>query len=664
MGAACCHSARFNDPLLSLAASAMSVEMHHFYTPLTATSLSSPSLSSSSPSARHASLANYASFPFPFVVTPAARAATQSVHENTTTQTTDHERTTKKRPPQQKQKGHKTRAAAAPYVGQHWRKTTRGTYVPLTLLELSVRRLCAEFVVHRHTALDASPLPPEVASQVLQWLRQHHLLDKPHFRALAPLLLAQWNLAGLQEVDDSWFDGIPATTLAHVKSIDVSGCTYLRRLGSDTTQAAVQLPELVTASFQGCSSLSRASIDLLTAPTKLTSLNLSGCANVDDESLEKLSALRHLRSLQVSGCRRLTDNGVTHLWTMTALEKLRLGRCERLTDAAMTGVASSLSALRELDVAYCRLSDQAMHHIGRVKSLEVLIIRGCHDVSDDCMAFLADLTRLRYFDARHCHKIHSIPTLWSQLQVLLLGHTSFAESDTAVLQHFTELQELELRKCHILKRGFEYISRLKKLAKLDLGETSLTDAALVEICNGVSSLKALNISNTAVSDNGTFGLARLKKLRTLHLDTQEITNRALADVCFLPQLERLDLFGANITDDGLLYLVQLHELRELTICGGNVSDHGVEVISKLASLTYLNLSQNPNITSKSLSCLRSLTSLQCLNLSNTGISALSLHRLSPLKELQSLSVYGCSLSQRHIDALRDVLPALKCLRCN
>ena len=53
----------------------------------------------------------------------------------------------------------------------------------------------------------------------------------------------------------------------------------------------------------------------------------------------------------------------------------------------------------------------------------------------------------------------------------------------------------------------------------------------------------------------------------------------------------------SITDDGLLYLVQLHELRELTICGGNVSDHGVEVISKLASLTYLNLSQNPYVRS-------------------------------------------------------------------
>uniref|UniRef100_M4C067 Uncharacterized protein n=1 Tax=Hyaloperonospora arabidopsidis (strain Emoy2) TaxID=559515 RepID=M4C067_HYAAE len=241
------------------------------------------------------------------------------------------------------------------------------------------------------------------------------------------------------------------------------------------------------------------------------------------------------------------------------------------------------------------------------------------------MGFLTGLTRLKYFDARHCHKIHSIPTEWSQLQVLLLGYTAFAESDTAVLQHFTELQQLELRKCHIMK------SRLEKLIKLDLSETLLTDAALMKICNGVNNLEVLNISNTRISDNGTSGLAGLKKLRNLHLDTAEITNSALADVCFLSHLQRLDLFGANITDDGLMYLVQLHELRELTICGGNVSDRGVKIISELASLTYLNLSQNRNVTSKSLFRLRSLTSLRCLNLSNTGISAPSLRQLSPVE---------------------------------
>lgn len=94
-------------------------------------------------------------------------------------------------------------------------------------------------------------------------------------------------------------------------------------------------------------------------------------------------------------------------------------------------------------------------------------------------------------------------------------------------------------------RGFQFISRLKHLERLELGETALTDSGLLEICNGARNLKALDISNTEVSDSGTSGLAKLKELRILRLDTQGITNRALANVSFLSRLERLDLFGAK-----------------------------------------------------------------------------------------------------------------------
>jgi hypothetical protein len=99
-------------------------------------------------------------------------------------------------------------------------------------------------------------------------------------------------------------------------------------------------------------------------------------------------------------------------------------------------------------------SERAMQKIGQIKSLEVLVIRGCSDISDDGMASLAELTRLEYFDARHCSKVHSIPTEWTQLKVLLLGYTAFSEPDAAVLQYLTELQELELRQCRIMKRFF------------------------------------------------------------------------------------------------------------------------------------------------------------------------------------------------------------------
>lgn len=89
------------------------------------------------------------------------------------------------------------------------------------------------------------------------------------------------------------------------------------------------------------------------------------------------------------------------------------------------------------------------------------MIRGCQEISDDSMNSLCGLTSLKYFDARHCSRVHSIPTEWTQLQVLLLGYTAFAESDAAVLQYLTGLQELELRMCRIMKRyvGQRYVLR-------------------------------------------------------------------------------------------------------------------------------------------------------------------------------------------------------------
>ncbi|CAH0518541.1 unnamed protein product [Peronospora belbahrii] len=501
-----------------------------------------------------------------------------------------------------------------------------------------------------------------MASKVLEYLQHYYLLEKAQFHALVPVLTLEWNLANEQNVQDSWFDHIPNSTLEKVKRINVSGCIHLQHLGSDKQQT-VKLPELIVALFQGCSGLLRQSIEMLILSTKLTVLDLSGCLNLDDKCLGKLTTLEHLKSLQLTGCCKLTDKGVHHLLKMTKLEKLRLGRCRKLTDGAFDSFASSFLTLRELDVAYCRLSDKTMQHIGWIKSLEVLVIRGCHEISDESMASLCGLTSLRYFDARHCNKIHSIRTEWTQLRVVLLGYTAFAESDAPALQFLTELEELDLRTCRIAKRGFQSISGLKHLERLDLAETSLTDSGLLEICNGTKKLKALNIADTDISDNGASGLSKLKELRMLCLDAKGITNRALVNVSYLSQLEKLDLFSANITDNGLLHLFRLHNLQELSICGGNISDRGVGIISKLTSLTSLNLSQNRNIRTKSMFYLRSLTGLRCLNLSNTGISALSLRHLSPLKELQFLSVYGCSLSQGHIDVLREILPALKCLRC-
>jgi len=309
------------------------------------------------------------------------------------------------------------------------------------------------------------------------------------------------------------------------------------------------------------------------------------------------------------------------------------------------------------------LSDEALRDIGESHSLDTLIIRGCNDISDDGLMMLSGLVNIQYVDARHCEDIRSLPTTWTEIRVLLLARTAFGEADAAVLQHMTKLQELDLRTCRILKRGIEFICRLKHLERLVLAETALTDAGLLDLCKHLEYLKALDVSGTEITDAGTTGLTNLKDLEILHMDTSGITNRSLANLTCLPRLEKLDLFGASVTDNGLLHLVPLRRLKELDVCGGSISDRGVELISKITTLTSLNLSQNRNIHAKALVHIRSLTGLRYLNLSNTSISALSLRHLYSLKELQTLSVYGCALTPSHIDVLRDILPELRYLRC-
>jgi hypothetical protein len=308
MGAACCRCQHLDDPLLSLphvSTAAMSANLNQFYVPAplaavsgsASSSSSSLSSSSSSPpstaSVSH-SLASYVSFPFPFVSKPKA-AASQSKSSRNKSKIHD-------KKPHKSQSGPNTRAAAhAPHVGEHWRKTPRGRFVPLSLVQLSVRSLCAQLLVHQQSALQSAVLPPELAASVLQWLRQHYVLDKPQFQALLPFLLLEWSLADQQDVEDSWFDNIPEETLQQLKSIDVSGCIHLQQLGSEWGRPVVKLPELVVASFQGCTGLTRDSIELLKFSTKLRALDLSGCVNVDDKCLKELRGLQHLTSLQLVG---------------------------------------------------------------------------------------------------------------------------------------------------------------------------------------------------------------------------------------------------------------------------------------------------------------------------------------------------------------------------
>lgn len=124
-------------------------------------------------------------------------------------------------------------------------------------------------------------------------------------------------------------------------------------------------------------------------------------------------------------------------------------------------------------------------------------------------------------------------------------------------------------------------------------------------------------------------------------------------------------------------------LKSLEICGGGLTDAGVRNIQNLTSLTLLNISQNCNLTDKSLElisgnlynfqfiCLpvaqhqfqryknklaislhTGLTGLVSLNVSNSRITSGGLEHLKTFKNLKSLTLESCKVTSRDIKKLQ------------
>lgn len=93
----------------------------------------------------------------------------------------------------------------------------------------------------------------------------------------------------------------------------------------------------------------------------------------------------------------------------------------------------------------------------------------------------------------------------------------------------------------------------EQLARLDLGRTAISDAALKSLA-GFPRLIALDLRQTAVTDAGLAALKELPKLQTLNLFGTGITDAGLKQLAELPSLKQVYLFQTQATPAGLKQL--------------------------------------------------------------------------------------------------------------
>jgi internalin A len=124
------------------------------------------------------------------------------------------------------------------------------------------------------------------------------------------------------------------------------------------------------------------------------------------------------------------------------------------------------------------------------------------------------------------------------------------------------------------------LANLKKLRRIDLINTKLTDAALPTVA-GFTELTWLTLDGTTVTDAGVKQLAPLKNLHTLGLGHTKVTDAGLLHVLVFTKLNTLYLAGTAITDKGVRQLAELKELRSLDLTDTKVTEKGAEELQKL-----------------------------------------------------------------------------------
>ena len=125
-----------------------------------------------------------------------------------------------------------------------------------------------------------------------------------------------------------------------------------------------------------------------------------------------------------------------------------------------------------------------------------------------------------------------------------------SDAEFAHLEGLTRLKALDLGELNILDDGLAHLAGLVQLDTLLLRETQVTDAGLVHLA-GLTKLTILDLEKTRVGDAGIAHLGNLTCLENLALSGTHVTDAGLRGLSQLPALSCVFLDDTAVTDDGL-----------------------------------------------------------------------------------------------------------------
>jgi internalin A len=413
---------------------------------------------------------------------------------------------------------------------------------------------------------------------------------------------------------------------------------------------------------------------------------------VTDEALFALGSAKKLRQLSLGGT-RVSDRGVGALSQLPALERLELWST-RVGDAGLLNLRAP--QLRELDLGNTRVGDAGLAALAAMPQLVELELGGTQ-VSDDGLDALKSLSALKRLGLRSTRIEGSGLTALkglTGLRTLRLGLTEVSDEGIAALAGLSDLRDLDLRGTGVGDTGLVSLEGCTELRRLWLDGTLVSDVGL-EVLAGFVDLRVLSLFGTRVSDSALLQLKGLRRLRRLDLRHTAIQGEGLdsgswpdlrnlelagsplsakamngmkdwpsslehldlgkvqsGPVSCPPQLQTLELVGAEIDDEDLAGLRSCTELRELQLSATKIGNPGLKHLAPLDELTTLHLG-GTQVSNEGLEALDELDSLEELDLWFTAVNDEGLQTLAELGNLQRVNLDGTTVTDEGLLRLRE-----------
>ncbi len=331
--------------------------------------------------------------------------------------------------------------------------------------------------------------------------------------------------------------------------------------------------------------------------------------------------------------------------------------------SCVTDAGGTLTAITIPDGSSITADDIAL--FGRLGDLETLRILNCRGLTDDMVASLAGLTKLRSLaltntaitDEAVETIVESFPDL---VELDLSSNTGLTGAAMKSISSLASLERLDLVQTRFNDLHTRRLKKLENLRVLDLRGNMQAGDMTLKIIGELPSLAAFKHRSTIVSDDGLENLAESKTLRSLLAQDFLISSESGKHLAAIPTLESLEIFRCQgFGSEGVLALAPLDKLERLTLRDlPEVDDAALAVLAELPNIRRLYLHELPSVGDAGLAHLAAAKNLEVLDIwALPRMTDAAVEVIAALPNLKELSIRETGVSEASLEKIA-AMPAL------